>query len=125
MNFTTHHTHYFFGSDVSILYLFPIAVGLIILAIILIEADKYLHEKRQLPVDCVSPEDKVHFIHKGDNFTMTVEQKELFDQMMPKDKDLFCRDMKKMVKARLKNEAEIAANLNKNSNKKEDRIKYL
>ena len=125
MNLTTHQVHYFFGTDISSVHLFPIAIGLIILAIIIIQTDKYLHEKMDLPVDCVSPEDKVHFIHKGDNFTMTVEQKELFDQMMPKDRDLFCRDMKKMIKARAKNEAEIAANLNKNSNKKEDRIKYL
>jgi len=124
MNLTT-QTHYFFGTDISYIHLFPIAIGLIVLALIIIEMDKFLQEKMDLPVDCVSPEDKVHFIHKGDNFTMTVEQKDLFDAMMPKDRDLFCRDMKKMIKARLRNEAEIAANLNKNSNKKEDRIKYL
>ena len=125
MNFTTHQTCYFFGTDISSVHLFPIAIGLIILAIIIIQADQYLHEKMDLPVDCVSPEDKVHFIHKGDNFTMTVEQKDMFDQVLPIDKDLFCKDMKKRFKARAKNEAEIAAGLNKNSNKKEDRIKYL
>lgn len=124
MNLTT-QTHYFLGTDISYIHLFPIAIGLVVLALIIIEADKYLEGKMDLPVDCVSPEDKVHFIHKGDNFTMTVEQKDLFDQMMPKDRDLFCRDMKKMFKARAKNEAEIAAGLNKYSNKKEDRIKYL
>jgi hypothetical protein len=125
MNLTTHQTYYFFGTDISSVHLFPIAIGLIILAIIIIQADQYLHEKMTLPVDCVSPEDKVHFIHKGDNFTMTVEQKDMFDQLLPIDKDLFCKDMKKRFKARAKNEAEIAAGLNKNSNKKEDRIKYL
>jgi len=123
MNFTTQQYHQLY--DFSSIHFLFVGIALFILALILIETDKHLQERLTLPEDCDSPEDLVHFIHKGDKFTLTRENKDMFDALLPRDKDLFCKNVKKHLKARVATEKERSANLNKFSNKKEDREAVL
>lgn len=113
--------HYYFHNDITSLYFFPIGVILILLGLLFYLTEKHLDERLSLPLESESPEDKVHFIYRGDRFTMTREEKEIFDMLDKQGKNTVCKNIKKAIAARLETQNEANASLNKYSNKKEER----
>ena len=113
--------HYYSYTDDSLLYLLPFAVALIILGLLFYMTEKHLNERLSLPLESESPEDKVHFVYRGDRFTMTREEKEIFDMLDKQGKNTVCKNIKKAIAARLETQNEANASLNKYSNKKEER----
>lgn len=119
MNFTTPHNYFY--PDISYLYLFPIGIILILVGLLFYLTEQHLNERLSLPLESESPEDKVHFVYRGDRFTMTREEKEIFDMLDKQGKNTVCKNIKKAIAARLETENEANASLNKYSNKREDR----
>lgn len=113
--------HYYFHNDITSLYFFPIGVILILLGLLFYMTEKHLNERLSLPLESESPEDKVHFVYRGDRFTMTREEKDIFDRLTKEGKNTVCKNIKKAIEARMETQNEANASLNKYSNKKEER----
>ena len=123
MNVTSYHEY--FHHDITLLNLFPVGIVFILLGAIFILTDHHLTSRLLLSENEESPEDIIHFIYKGDKFSMSRENKEQFDALPPRARDIIAKNIKRSMNPRDLTQKEAATNLNKFSNKKEDREAVL